>query len=156
MSLSSVHLIWIVKSFWQTETPAANSKNVRLRYPCYAVIIFMFLRFYGLLTKLIESTVSQYVNWDTDLCTSSDHNSILVCICRSEVTQDLLRWHMSLIFILPSWVCVIQCTKTESPKCSPTVEAFRYYLLSISFMKALLCHPLPVLHWVILINDKPL
>lgn len=74
----------------------------------------------------------------------------------AEVTQDLLSRHMSLIFILLSWVCVIQCANTVRAKCWPTVEAPRYYLLSMSFMKGLLCRPQPPLHWVILINNKPL
>lgn len=155
MSLT-LHLNRIFKLFWQTETAAVDNKNVRLGYPSYTVIIFLFLWLCELLKKLIESIASHNINWDSNLSISSDHNSIRLCICHSKVTQDLLSWHMSLIFILLSWVCVIQCTKTETPKCSSTVVASRYYLLSMSFMKALLCHHLPALRWVILINNKPL
>lgn len=77
----SVCLVWIVKLFWQTDTPGANSKIVSFRYPCYAMIEFKFLWFYEFsIIKLLESTVSQNMDFGSELCISSDHNSIPVCI----------------------------------------------------------------------------
>lgn len=138
MSLS-LHLIWAVQWLWQTETLTDDDNNVL----DLLVTQWLYLRFCSRARYWgNESKTLCHINmsWNSDLGTSSsDHDSVLVCISRSEVTQDLLSWHMSLIFILLSWVCVIQCAKTETPKCSSTVKALRYYLLSMSFMKALLC-----------------
>ena len=56
----TVRLIWIVKLFWQTDMPAVDGKIVRFRYPCYAMIEFMFLWFYEFsIIELLESTATQ-------------------------------------------------------------------------------------------------
>lgn len=134
------------KSLWQTQTPAVGEKNITPPYPYYTVIMWIVLCFYEKLQKLVEHNKEIQT-----FARSRVHNSVLVCIHCAEVTQDLLSWHMSLIFILLSWVCVIQSTKTETAKCSATVEAFRYYLLSMNFVKAPAARSL-----VLLINNEPL
>lgn len=99
------------KLFWQTETPLVD-------------LSWLIIRVLSAFEEISRTHFKSFYQAEiSTLAESNDHNSILLCIRCSEVTQDLLSWHMSLIFILLSWVCVIQCTKTETAKCWAAVEA---------------------------------